>query len=412
MRIIMVTLGSVGDINPFIWMGRVLSKGGHQLIFLTNPFYEKLITSEGFEFHPIGTVDDYYIATTPAVTTGNKFKDKGEGIKAVKRLFNYLYLKPSKDIYDIVTRLKTPDTLILNHFCVYGAKIAAEKLKIRNININLSPHWLRTFMATDGFSALTVNKMVKIINSFTDNQLLKKTINNVRGELGLHPLKKSSVEWMFEGINWSLFPDWLLKFKLSDSIYNDFVGFPESLKGESDLPDNVMNFLKTHEKPILFTPGTAFRNNGKFFKEAVFTLEKMSKPGIFLTKFKDVLPEKLPDNIIHAEYLPLEQLLDKCCAIVHHGGIGTCYEALKAGIPQVICYRMDEQRENSHAIKALGVSKELPFDCVDSKLLSESLQLIHSNDVLAKCNEISEKLQRECSERNLLICMEKVQGMR
>jgi len=49
----------------------------------------------------------------------------------------------------------------------------------------------------------------------------------------------------------------------------------------------------------------------------------MSKPGVFLTKFKDALPEKLPDNIIHEEYLPLEVILYKCCAIVHHGGIGT-----------------------------------------------------------------------------------------
>lgn len=212
-------------------------------------------------------------------------------------------------------------------------------------------------------------------------------------------------------MNWSLFPEWLLKFKLSKDLNVDFVGFPESLKGVSNLPNNILDFLKTHEKPILFTPGTAFQNNKFFFNEAVLTLEKMSKPGIFLSKFKDALPEKLPDNIIHAEYLPLELLLDECCAIVHHGGIGTCYEALKAGIPQLICYRMAEQRENSAAIKALGVSNELSFERVNSKLLLESLQIIDDDDVLANCNEIREKLQMEKPERNLLMYLDRVQAI-
>ncbi len=54
MQIIIITLGSVGDINPFIWIGRVLLKAGHNLVFLTNPYHEKLIADEGFEFHPIG----------------------------------------------------------------------------------------------------------------------------------------------------------------------------------------------------------------------------------------------------------------------------------------------------------------------------------------------------------------------
>lgn len=411
MKIIIVTLGSVGDINPFIWMGRVLSKAGHHLVFLTNPYYKKLITDEGFEFHAVGTTDDYYIATSPPITTGNKFKDKGIGVVTIKRLFNYMYLKPSKDIYDVVNRIKTPDTIILNHFCVYGAKIAAEKLKINNINISLSPHWLRTFKAVDGFSTLMESKLVKVTNNFIDNQLLKKPINNIRRELGLQPLRKSSAEWMFEGTNWCLFPEWLLQFKLSNDLNADFVGFPESLNRENNLPDDVINFLSTHEKPILFTPGTAFRKNKDFFSEAVLTLRKMSKPGIFLTKFKEALPEELPDNIIHAEYLPLEQLLDKSCAIVHHGGIGTSSEALKAGIPQLICYRMDEQKENARAIKALGVSYELPFEEFDSGLLVKCLKMICSKDVLVKCNEIKEKLKMDDPERNLLMYFEKVQAM-
>jgi len=74
-------------------------------------------------------------------------------------------LKPSKDIYEIVKILRTSDTLLTNHFCVYGAKTTADSLNIKNVNINLSPHWLKTFKAIDSFSALIENKIVKAINN-------------------------------------------------------------------------------------------------------------------------------------------------------------------------------------------------------------------------------------------------------
>ncbi|WP_394698486.1 glycosyltransferase [uncultured Desulfobacter sp.] len=42
----------------------------------------------------------------------------------------------------------------------------------------------------------------------------------------------------------------------------------------------------------------------------------------------------MPENIHYCEYAPFSRLFPKAAAVVHHGGIGTCAQALKAGIPQ------------------------------------------------------------------------------
>ncbi len=58
--------------------------------------------------------------------------------------------------------------------------------------------------------------------------------------------------------------------------------------------------------------------------------------GIFLTSKKEDIPEKLPKTIKPFSFLPLGKILPSCKAIVHHGGIGTLGQALKAGIPQLL----------------------------------------------------------------------------
>ncbi|MEV0998815.1 nucleotide disphospho-sugar-binding domain-containing protein [Nonomuraea sp. NPDC050202] len=49
------------------------------------------------------------------------------------------------------------------------------------------------------------------------------------------------------------------------------------------------------------------------------------------------LREPPPDNVRVVEYVPLDQLLPTCSAIIHHGSIGTFVAASAAGVPQLIC---------------------------------------------------------------------------
>ncbi|WP_086936285.1 glycosyltransferase [Chamaesiphon minutus] len=61
-RILLTTLGSLGDLHPYIALGLGLRDRGHEIVFVTIKDYQAAIEAVGFEFQPLGedfmNVDD------------------------------------------------------------------------------------------------------------------------------------------------------------------------------------------------------------------------------------------------------------------------------------------------------------------------------------------------------------------
>jgi sterol 3beta-glucosyltransferase len=52
MRIAIIALGSRGDIQPYIALGKGLKKAGHVVRLVTHQSFEGLVNSQGLEFWP------------------------------------------------------------------------------------------------------------------------------------------------------------------------------------------------------------------------------------------------------------------------------------------------------------------------------------------------------------------------
>jgi len=70
--------------------------------------------------------------------------------------------------------------------------------------------------------------------------------------------------------------------------------------------------------------------------EAARACQLSGHRAIFLTRYPEQLPPSLPKEVKHFSYIPLSQLLPHAAVLIHHGNIGTCSQALRAGIPQII----------------------------------------------------------------------------
>jgi UDP:flavonoid glycosyltransferase YjiC (YdhE family) len=67
----------------------------------------------------------------------------------------------------------------------------------------------------------------------------------------------------------------------------------------------------------------------------------------------------LPDNVRTTGWVPLNELLPGCSAIVHHGGAGTTWTALALGIPQLILPQGADQPDNAEAAQRRGLAVSL-----------------------------------------------------
>jgi rhamnosyltransferase subunit B len=82
----------------------------------------------------------------------------------------------------------------------------------------------------------------------------------------------------------------------------------------------------------------------------------------------------------------LKTLLPHVAAIVHHGGMGTTAEALRAGVAQLAVPFAWDQFDNGARIAALGVGKVLHAQKLTVHRLEQALAaILASSAILTQC---------------------------
>jgi UDP:flavonoid glycosyltransferase YjiC (YdhE family) len=112
----------------------------------------------------------------------------------------------------------------------------------------------------------------------------------------------------------------------------------------------------------------------------------------------------LPGNVRVTGWVPLYQLLQTCSAIVHHGGAGTMYTAIAAGIPQLTIPQGADNDYNGRALQAYGcglLSSGTEIDAeqitrllTDDGLRSAAQKLKAENDELPPPSAVADDIIR------------------
>ncbi len=189
-----------------------------------------------------------------------------------------------------------------------------------------------------------------------------------------------------------LFPTWFAPAQPDWPLATALTGFPlYDDVSDSELPTTIQQCIDANPQPIVFTPGSANKHAASFFAEAARACQDINQPGIFLTRYPEQLPQGLPPNITYLSYAPLSQLLPHCSALVHHGGIGTCSQALRAGIPQIIQPYAFDQYDNAARIEQLGVGHMISRRSFhDLNIVRYLNNLLASTEVTIACQTIKQ----------------------
>ncbi|MGZ6141820.1 MAG: glycosyltransferase, partial [Myxococcales bacterium] len=120
----------------------------------------------------------------------------------------------------------------------------------------------------------------------------------------------------------------------------------------------------------------------------------LGRPALLLTRFREQLPAQLPPHARHEPFVPLGALLPRAAAIVHHGGIGTCAQALASGTPQLVMPTGFDQLDNAARLRRLGAGAALSRRQFRPDAVERALRdLLESPAVAASCLAASQRLQ-------------------
>jgi rhamnosyltransferase subunit B len=359
LQVIVVGLGSAGDVHPNVGLALALRNRGHRVILVAGAVFRPLAQRLGLDFVGLLTEDEYNAAI--------RDPDLWHPVRSFSVVARRLILPGLRVTYDIIEKNYKPGrTVVAAPGFAFGARIAQEKLGVPLATVHLQPIMLRSAIqpACFGFPDI-VGHLPRPLRKFyfraadrlLIDRLLAEQTNAFRAEVGLPPVRRLFDRWFHSPQRViGLFPDWFAPPAPDWPPNVALTGFP--LWDERDVRSpspELEEFLAAGDPPLVFTAGSAMVQAKQFFHVSVEVCRAAGRRGLLLTQFPEQLPAVLPSGVRQFDYVPFSMVLPRCAALIHHGGIGTTAQALAAGLPQLVVPLTHDQPDNAVRVRRLGV---------------------------------------------------------
>ena len=404
MKLLLPTLGSAGDIHPFLAIGRAMQARGHEVEVITNPIFASMVAQAGLAIYPVGVQQHYIDAFN-----SRKLWHPIDGLGVLWRRMARHAIEP---VYTrIAQQIASPtgrDCVVMAPPLMFGARLANEKLGVPLLSAYSSATMLRSCQNPLTIAHWRVPAWLPMpvraaawlmLDRFKLEPMVAADIGQARLSLGLPTLSQSVFsQWMHSptaGV--TLFPDWFAPAPRDWPQQITQAGFP-IYDGDATAGLNaaLSQFLDHGEAPIVFTPGSAMGHGHAFFRAAIKSCAALGCRGVLLTTNVAQLPTDLPPTMHPSAYAPFGLLLPRASGLVHHGGIGTCAQALRAGLPQLVTPMGFDQFDNAMRLELLGVSKSLLRRDTLLDDMTESLrELLRSPEIAFACQQAALKVQAQ-----------------
>jgi sterol 3beta-glucosyltransferase len=396
LNVSIMIVGSRGDVQPFIALGKGLQAAGHRVRLSTHINFRQFVTENGLEFYPLKGNPEHlmnFMVNHPDMIT----LDPTE-ISKNKEVMESIY----HSTYDAATGLDfRPDVLISNppvHVHVH----LAQKLQIP-VYIMFTMPWSAT---KDYMHPLApVQHLLENRQSYAvvDRMIwvgLGGLMNDFRKRIGLNPISSGAnlVNKLRVPQVYCMSPH--LAPKPSDwGPHIDVVGFWYLDLVTNYKPDpELSKFLDAGEPPVYIGFGSIVVDDPKKLSENVIAALKKSGKRALVSPGWAKLGEgmNLPPTIKLIGAVPHDWLFTKCSGVVHHGGAGTTAAGLKAGCPTLVVPFFGDQPFWGSCVAKMGVGPEpIPHKKLNADNLCEAILFLGKPDVKQRAKELGEKLRTE-----------------
>ena len=366
-RITLVTMGSWGDLFPFVGLGERLMKRGHDVRLAASPAWEDIVTEASVPFVGVGRrIGFEELGEHPEI-----FKPAASGLRHALGRFIFDQLEElSRDLHGAVDGA---DLAVIHPAHVVAQNIA-EALGVRRVVATVFPGMIPSSYTVPGGSPVgpwrgrvgrTANRLSWTTARAVTAVMFDRHINRHRRALGLDPLRSAlfGLPLRADGIVVMASPhvidsppDW------PDNVETtSFVTWDRG--AHRPLDPTVEAFLAHGDAPVLVTLGTSSAlDPADFFDVAVrATLDQRAR-ALVVTGPAQSPPGLIGLDGVHVtDYASFSAVMPRCRAAIHHAGVGTTVEAIRAGIPEVAVPKGFDQPDTAARIEKLGIGITVPW---------------------------------------------------
>lgn len=357
-HLLVVAVGTAGDLYPFLRIARELIARGRRVTLLAPVVHEAAVRRAGVPFHGLGTEEDYRAALAhPDVWHPRKgFRVLWEGMRDNADALPAYVASLAED---------EPIAMLAHPLALPGAALArARRPGLRIVAAWLAPANLRTVHDPMTFGPLPMPRRVPLawrrwlwrrVDAGMIDPVAVPDIDAAHARYGLPPVGHFIDHLQsIADANVTLFPPWFAPTPpdwprpLAEGVFALYDPHRDVAP-----PEGLERFLRAGDAPVVLTPGSGNRQARRWLERALDGTRRLGRRAVILTPHREQVPEPLPADVLWLPYVPLAALLPRAAALVHHGGVGTTAEALRAGVPQVIVPLAYDQFDNAARVTAL-----------------------------------------------------------
>lgn len=395
--VLLPTLGSAGDVHPFITLGLALLARGHRATIITNPLFQEKIEQQGLAFLPVGTA-----AEARSLIANRDLWHPRKGFEVIAR---EVMVPSTAAIYRLIEKHADTNTVVAASSLCFGARVAQERLGIATATVHLQPSIIRSLIDQGMAGNIRISAaqpmwckraFFRLADWMIMDRCLQRPLNVFRATLGLAPISRVMHRWIHSPqCVIGFFPEWFVQPQADWPPHTHLVGFPlwDGGGGHAPVSPEAEAFLDAGPPPVVFTPGSAGAHMHRFFAESVAALRELDVRAMLVTNHPEQIPRDLPANVRSFGYLPFSELLPRAALLVHHGGIGTTAQAIRAGIPHLVAPHAHDQFDNGWRIEQLGLGRSLPAKRYRAPRVVAAIRDILANATMSlRCREAAPRV--------------------
>ncbi len=404
MKITMLTIGSTGDVRPYVLLGRELKARGHEITIAAFSGFEKLIAENGLNY--------YQLSGDVMKLMANVMKPGVNGVSFLKEFEDSIRDIAPILLNDLTHACDDADAMMCTFFGSLYYSIA-EKHNIPCIQTHYFP--------------MDPNDATPI--SSAPGQRLGKTWNRTSYKLGYLLIglleKRYLTQWRVEnGLEVRKLqtkPDYRVGDRTVPVIYavspmvlprpkawNEHIHMSGFWWDDEpvtwDAPQDLKDFLENGEQPIYIGFGSMVSGdmNKTFTKVLKAVRASRVRAVINLGWGGKDMHLKSNNRVYFADYVPHDWLFPRVRAVVHHGGAGTTAAGLRYGKPTLVVPFGGDQPFWGNRVNAIGCGpKPISRDKMTVQRLTKGLiDLTTHASYRVAAEELGARLRMETGTKN------------
>jgi len=368
-RIVLTTYGSSGDLHPMIAVGLGLQARGHDVRVAVEGLHRATVEATGLAVYslpgdttalPAADTRTLLTAATPAHFLRHVLRER------------LLPLLPAT--VDALRVACADADVLVSSVLQLGAPIVADLLGIRWASIAFSPLSVPSrFIAPapvslplPGRLQPLVNRAAWFVGAAVFREIGDTHINAVRGAYGLAPrhdllLTGATSRTLTAVATSPAFvpapPDWPASARMTGFLFWDT---PDGWRE----PTEMTAFLAEPTPVVAVSSNSMGPFAGDVFAPiyatSVAAIRRVGARAVVVGTAPGNLPTPLPFDVYALPYAPFSTLYPRCAAVIHHGGIGTTAQALRAGVPALVLPWGVDQSFDGAQVARLSAGEWLP----------------------------------------------------